>query len=69
MSPHEAGTSFLSYLFHVNMSTKKLILLISGAVVLAAILYMAITFQSSDKEVADYVVPELQLSYEHRNGV
>lgn len=47
------------------MSTKKTIFLIIGIVVLAGIIYMAIKFQRSGKEVEDYVVPELQLANIH----
>ncbi|MCC9137421.1 LEA type 2 family protein [Pontibacter silvestris] len=44
------------------MSTKKSIFLMIGLVALAGIIYMVIKFKSSDKEVADYVVPELQVA-------
>lgn len=44
------------------MNTKKIIFLVIGLVVLAGILYIAIKLQRSDKEVADYVVPALQLA-------
>lgn len=44
------------------MSTKKTIFLVLGVAVLAGIIYLVVKFQSSDKEVADYVVPELQLA-------
>jgi LEA14-like dessication related protein len=47
------------------MSTKKTIFLILGLIVLAGIIFTAIKLRSSDKEVADYVVPELQLTNMH----
>ena len=43
------------------MSTKKIIFSIIGVVLLSGLIYLIVRFQQSDKELADYVMPQLQL--------
>lgn len=44
------------------MSTKKVIFSVIGVAILAGIIYLVVKFQQSDKGVADYIVPQLQLA-------
>lgn len=44
------------------MSTKKVIFSVIGIAILAGVIYLVVMFQQSDKKVADYVVPQLQLA-------
>ena len=44
------------------MSTKKIILSIIGVVLLFGLIYLIVRFQQSDKELADYVMPQIQLA-------
>lgn len=44
------------------MSTKKVIFSIIGVAILAGLIYLVVKYQQSDKEMADYVVPQLQLA-------
>ncbi|QCR22557.1 LEA type 2 family protein [Pontibacter sp. SGAir0037] len=44
------------------MSTKKIVSLLIGLIVLAGIIYAIVRFKKSDKSIADYVVPELRVA-------
>lgn len=43
------------------MSTKKIILSVIGVVLLSGLIYLIVRFQQSDKELTDYVIPQVQL--------